>query len=59
MNYIISKIGKPLVQGVLALGGFAALTYKFLVGDVPIETYVPLVALMVGFFFNTAKDGKS
>ena len=56
MNSIMNRIGKPLVQGLLALGGFGALTYKFIIGDVSSETYVPLISLMIGFFFHAASQ---
>lgn len=48
----IKTLNKSFMQGLLAFMGFGALTWGFVVGRVPIETYTPLVALMVGFFFN-------
>lgn len=50
---LIGKISMATVRGLLTLGGFGALTYMFVYGKVPIETYVPLVALMIGFYFGT------
>ena len=55
---LIKNITINTVQGVLALGGFGVLSYMFVNGTVSADTYVPLVALMVGFFFNTARQGK-
>ncbi len=54
---LIGKITVATIQGLLALGGFGALTYMFIKGKVAPEVYIPLVSLMIGFFFRGAKGG--
>lgn len=55
---LIKSITNHTVQGILALGGFGVLSYMFVKGTVTTDTYVPLVALMVGWFFRSATEGK-
>ena len=43
------------IQGVLSLMGFGALTWMFIKGSVEPNTYVPLVALMIGFWFGAKR----
>ena len=58
MQNLIKSITINTVQSVLALGGFGVLSYMFVTKNVSADTYVPLVALMIGFFFNArSKQG--
>jgi len=54
ISQITKQIGKPFVQGLLALGFCGALIYKFLSSDVdiPVEVYTGFVGIIVGFFFG-------
>ena len=59
MADLIGKITVGAIQGLLALAGFGALTYMFIRGKISPEVYVPLVSLMIGFFFRAPKGGQS
>lgn len=52
LNKLALLLGKVVIQDLLALLGFGALTWKFLTDAVGVEIYVPIVAVMIGFFFN-------
>jgi len=54
ISQITKQIGKPFVQGVLAIGVVGALVYKFLYSDttVPIEVYIGLAGIVIGFYFG-------
>lgn len=50
-----SRLGKEFVQGLLAIVGFGALTYVFIIGKVGGDVYIPLVAVMIAFFYKEVK----
>lgn len=54
MTQLSKQIGKPFVQGVLALGVVGALVYKFVASDVqvPVEVYLTMAGIIVGFYFG-------
>jgi len=53
----IKTLGKPFMQGSLSFIGFGALTWGFIIGRVTLETYGPLVGLMIGFWFSNQTGG--
>jgi hypothetical protein len=56
ISQVAKQIGKPFIQGILALGFCIVLWIKFLQSDVsiPIEVFTGFVGLIVGFFFRDA-----
>jgi membrane-bound ClpP family serine protease len=54
LKTLIGQIGKPFVQGLLALAIVGALVYKFVFSDVsvPIEVYIGMAGIIIGFYFG-------
>jgi hypothetical protein len=53
---LIGKITTNTVQSVLALGCTGVLSWGFIAKIVPVEVYVPIVTMMIVFFFKTTKS---
>lgn len=52
----ITDVLNDLIRPILALVGFGSLTFGFIIGGVTEDTYVPIVALMIGYFFRDVTD---
>ena len=50
---------RAIVMPLLTVGGFGAITYAFLNNVVSVEVYVPMVSMMVAFWFavKTGENG--
>lgn len=44
------------VRSALTVMGFGALTYTFVVGRLPVEAYVPMVGMMIAWWFGEERD---
>lgn len=42
---------RGLVRPLLTVGGFSAITVGFLTGRVSVELYLPIVSMMIGYWF--------
>ena len=54
MLNFIKTMSKGTFQGLLTITGFGSLTYAFLMGKVDVNIYLPLVTMMIGYFFGNA-----
>jgi len=54
LTQLVKQIGKPMIQGILALAIVGALVYKFVFSDVtvPIEVYIGMAGIIIGFYFG-------
>jgi hypothetical protein len=47
------------IRPVLTFIGFTAVTYGFIIGRVSGEIYIPIVSMMIAFWFATRKSSSS
>jgi hypothetical protein len=47
------------IRPILTFIGFCAVTYGFIIGRVSGEIYIPIVSMMIAFWFATRKSASS
>ena len=59
MLNFIKTMSKGTFQGILTFIGFSTVTWGFIVDRISSETYLPMVGIMLGYFFHvaTSKSG--